>query len=171
MDTTNQNPVPSEPAAAPESDKPTGAAPGETHQPETNPWNAKFGDKTPEQVHAAVQAGRDWEKRAKANKKELDTATAELEKLRTHVTDLETATAAAQQEATRTRIATETGLPATLIGHIQGDTEDAMKTSAGLLAEHLTPQTKPTTDPTQGAPAPALNSSDLENAVKRAVGL
>lgn len=132
----------------------------------------------------ALKAERDARKQAERQVQEL------TEKLDATTNDLEDKLAEATKQGkttsaqlSRMNVAYEQGVPADLIGYLQGETAEELAESAKTLMGHLSankaePEPKtpgPRPDLTQGkapgASGPALNSPQLTAALAKAVGV
>lgn len=116
-------------------------------------WKAKYEDLLPQ--------SRKWEQRAKDNaeaRRRLDELEAEgkseVQKLTDANSSLQTERDKAVQELARWKVGIAAGLPADVIGRIQGSTEDEMAADAKSLAELL----KTATPQVAGPPSPRLQS-------------
>lgn len=159
----------SEPESAPEQptapNAPKPQAPAQ--EPETTDWKAE---------------ARKWEQRAKENKEAADRL-AELEEaakteeqkraeriaeLESKVTEYETKE---QIAAWKAEVAEATGVPAAaLAGSTREEIEAHAETLKPLIAEQKAPKSAPLVIPAEGKTPPALNSSALEDALRKAVG-
>lgn len=122
-------------------------------------------------------------KRANALDKQLKAILAEREEAETaKLSELEQAKRAATESATRLaeyerttirqKVALEKGLPASLVGRLQGDDEESLSADADALLALLNTPTSPKPDPSQGAKAALpLNGDALEQALRNKLGI
>ena len=122
-------------------------------------------------------------KRANALDKQLKAILAEREEAETaKLSELEQAKRAATESASRLaeyerttirqKVALEKGLPASLVGRLQGDDEEALAADADALLALLNVPTSPKPDPSQGAKAALpLNGDALEQALRNKLGI
>lgn len=129
----------------------------------------------------ALEAER---KRANALDKQLKAFQAEREAAEAaKLTELERAQKAAKEASDRLaeyekttmrqKVALDTGLPAALVGRLQGDDEASLIADAESLMALLNTPTTPKPDPSQGAKgeAAALNGDPLLSTIKNKLGL
>lgn len=114
--------------------------------------------KPTETVDFWKQKAREQEGRAKANAdaakrlKEIeDRDLSDLEKARRDAEQANGRLAEYEKTTLRQRIALEKGLPASLVGRLQGATEDEVSTDADALLALIKAPTSPRPDPSQGA--------------------
>lgn len=122
-------------------------------------------------------------KRANALDKQLKAFLAEREDAETaKLTELEQAKRSAAEAANRLaeyerttlrqKVALDKGLPASLVGRLQGDDEDSLSADADALLALLNAPTSPKPDPSQGAKAALpLNGDALEQALRNKLGI
>lgn len=122
-------------------------------------------------------------KRANALDKQLKAILAEREEQEAaKLSELELAQKAAadasarlaeyERTTIRQKVALEKGLPASLVGRLQGDDEESLSADADALLSLLNAPTSPKPDPSQGAKAALpLNGDALEQALRNKLGI
>jgi hypothetical protein len=147
----------------------------EAVEPQGDP--VELGDGGKKALEAERKRANALEKQLKAFQGEREAA--EAEKL----TELERAQKAAKEASERLaeyekttmrqKVALDTGLPAALVGRLQGDDEESLIADAESLMALLNTPTTPKPDPSQGAKgeAHALNGDPLLSTIKNKLGL
>lgn len=121
---------------------------------------------------------RKWEERAKENAKAAEKVAsleASVEELRKELEAARGALSGKDQELVRWRVIAEHGIPKDYQEFVQGQDEDALKASAEKVASLFAAAAQeqkaaPLIVPAESKTPAALNSSALEEALRRAVG-
>ena len=108
-----------------------------------------------------------------AQQEEAETAKlSELDQAKRMATESAARLAEYERTTIRQKVALEKGLPASLVGRLQGDDEESLSADADALLALLNAPTSPKPDPSQGAKAALpLNGDALEQALRNKLGI
>jgi hypothetical protein len=143
-------------------------------EPQGDP--VELGDGGKKALEAERRRANALEKQLKAFQTQAEAQEAskltELERAQKAANDAAAQLAEYQRTTIRQKVALEKGLPASLVGRLQGDDEEALAADADALLALLNAPTSPKPDPSQGAKAALpLNGDALEQALRNKLGI
>lgn len=144
-------------------------------EPQGDP--VELGDGGKKAIAAERARANALEKQLKAFQAQHDAAEAEklteLERAQKAAAEASSRLAEYERTTMRQKVALDTGLPASLVGRLQGDDEAALLADAESLMALLNTPTTPKPDPSQGAKVPdhALNGDPLLADLKNKLGI
>lgn len=141
----------------PETDQqPTGGdentQPAETPKPTEPSADAKSADKELADLRAALKKANKEAEQSRLKLREAEERDlSEMEKIQRRAEKAENDLADLQSNTLKQRVALEKGLPASLVGRLQGSTEEELAADADELLTLVKAPTTPKPDPSQGA--------------------
>lgn len=135
----------------------------EQQQTQGEPADKPLGENGEKALRAERERANALEKQLREAQSKVEAAEqaslSELEKAQRRAEKAEKDLADAQSSALRQRVALEKGLPASLVGRLQGSTEEELSADADSLLELVKAPTTPRPDPSQGAKGAAPQGS------------